>query len=243
MPKTNNPLAKQRSGASTNIILTAIVLVVALLVIGGVLLIGRGESGQSTSSGNVPASVLHPKGSNTVLEAGGDAPTLVEFVDFQCPSCRAYYQSVTSKIEKEYDGKINFVVRNYPLQMHPLAEPAAKAVEAAAMQGKFKPMYHKVFDGYGQWAAEGQSLSENKQRAVEQFRGYAKEIGLDVDKFSKDMNSDQVAKQIERDKADGNKAGVQGTPTFFLNGQQIQFSKNTNPLQKMREELDGALAK
>ncbi|NHD17034.1 MULTISPECIES: DsbA family protein [Actinopolyspora] len=244
MPKTTNPMAK-RSGASTNIILTAIVLVVAVAVIGGVVFFGGGGTNSTNGSDKVAASVLHPEGSNKVLDAGEGAPTLVEFVDYQCPSCHSYYQAVNTKIEQEYDGKINFVVRNFPLDMHPLAEPAARAVEAAAMQGEFKQMYHKVFDNYSSWAAAsgGQNVSSDKQRAQEQFTKFAEQIGLDVDKFQKDMQSDQVQQRIDQDRSDGEQAGVSGTPTYFLNGKKVEFGSGGNPVQHLREELDGALAK
>lgn len=241
MPKTNNPMT-QKSGTSTNIILTAIVLVVAVLVIGGVLLLNRG-SDQGGTDGKVSASVLSPPEAHKLSQAGKGAPTLVEFVDYQCPSCRAYYQQVTSKIEKQYQGRINFVVRNYPLDMHELAVPAAKAVEAAALQGKFQPMYHKVFDNYKSWAvaANGKSLSSDKQQAVKQFEKFAQQLGLDVDKFRTDMQSDKVSQRIQQDKAAGDKAGVSGTPTFFLDGKKLQLGNS--PLKNLRSELDGALAK
>ncbi|NYH78122.1 protein-disulfide isomerase [Actinopolyspora biskrensis] len=243
MPKTTNPMAK-RSGASTNIILTAIVLVVAVAVIGGVVFFGGGNS-NSNGSDRVAASVLSPEGSNKVLDAGEGAPTLVEFADYQCPSCHSYYQSVNTKIEQEYEGKINFVVRNFPLDMHPLAEPAARATEAAAMQGEFEQMYHKVFDNYSSWAAAsgGQNVSSDEQRAQEQFTEFAEQIGLDVEKFREDMQSDQVQQSIDKDRADGQEAGVSATPTYFLNGEQVEFERGGDPAQHLREELDGALAK
>ncbi|PRW64338.1 DsbA family protein [Actinopolyspora mortivallis] len=242
MPKTTNPVAK-RSGASTNIILTAIVLVVAVAVIGGVMYFGGGGT-QQNDSDRVASSVLNPEGSNKVLDAGPDAPTLVEFADYQCPGCHSYYNTVNTKIEEEYEGRINFVVRNFPLDMHPLAEPAARAAEAAAMQGEFTAMYHKLFDNYSSWAVrEGQGVSDDKQRATEQFTTFAEQIGLDVEKFRQDMNSDQVGQRIQQDRQDGAEAGVGGTPTYFLNGEQIQFDKGSSPAEQLREKLDGALAK
>ncbi|MBA8825868.1 protein-disulfide isomerase [Saccharopolyspora lacisalsi] len=245
MPKKTNPVT-QKSGASINIVLTAIVLIVAVVVIGGVLLLNRGgnSQNQATPGETVPASVLQPQNSNMISKGPEGAPTLVEFVDYQCSSCHTYYKQVTSKIEKQYEGKINFVVRNFPLEMHPLAPTAAKAVEAAAMQGKFEEMYHQVFDNYQSWAtASSGKPSDDKQRAIKQFETYAQQIGLDRDKFRADMNSPQVEKQIQQDKADGSEAGVQGTPTFFLDGKKINFSRGENPLQGMRDKLDGALAK
>lgn len=242
MPKKTNPMT-QRSGASTNIVLTAVVLVVAVVVIGGVLLLNRGGDSQAGADGRVPASVLSPKGSDTLLQGPKGAPTLVEFVDYQCPACHKYYQRVTSKIEKQYQGRINFVVRNYPLDMHPLAVPAAKAVEAASMQGKFEQMYHKVFDNYRSWAVapNGKEVSSDKQAAVEQFETFARQIGLDVAKFRADMNSEAVAQRIQQDKADGDRAGVSSTPSFYLNGKKLELGNS--PLSNLRSELDGALAK
>ncbi|SDP42543.1 Protein-disulfide isomerase [Actinopolyspora xinjiangensis] len=247
MPKTTNPMAK-RSGASTNIILTAIVLVVAVAVIGGVVYFGGNNTDNGASSGDkVASSVLNPEGSHQVLEGGQGAPTLVEFVDYQCPACHSFYQSTTSKLEKEYEGKINFVVRNNPLDMHPLAQPAAKAAEAAAMQGEFKSMYHKLFDNYSSWAVSangGNNVSSDEQRAQRQFAEYAEQIGLDTEKFREDMNSDQVQQRIDKDLADGQQAGVTGTPAFFLDGERVQFSQGgTSPLQQLRDKLDGELAK
>ncbi|RCW43170.1 protein-disulfide isomerase [Halopolyspora algeriensis] len=243
MPKKTNPVT-QRSGTSTNIILTAIVLVVAVAVIGGVLLFNNGGNNQAGSGQTVPASVLQKPDSNTLSQAPQGAPTLVEFVDYQCPSCYRYYQSVTSKIEQEYQGEINFVIRNYPLDMHPLAVPAARAVEAAAMQGKFQQMYHKMFDNYRSWAYTNGSLSSDKQAALARFDTFAKQIGLDLDKFHQDMNSQEVTQRIEQDRADGRKAGVQGTPSFYLNGSKFELSGNPQQdLNTLRQKLDGALAK
>ncbi|MGJ7906014.1 DsbA family protein [Actinopolyspora sp. H202] len=245
MPKTTNPMAK-RSGASTNIILTAIVLVVAVAVIGGVMIFGGGNQTDEASSNKVAASVLHPQGSHQVVEAGQGAPTLVEFVDYQCPACHNFYQNVTSELEKEYEGKINFVVRNHPLDMHPLAVPAAKAAEAAAMQGKFQPMYHKLFDNYSSWATpadSGSGVSSDKQRAQQQFTQFAEQLGLDTEQFREDMNSDKVQQRVDQGLADGQQAGVTSTPTFFLNGEKVQFSQGGTPLQQLRDKIDGALAK
>lgn len=246
MPKTTNPVT-QKSGASINIILTAIVLVVAIVVIGGVLLLNRGNDNSQAAPGEtVPASVLHPPNSNMLSKGPKGAPTLVEFVDYQCPSCHQYYQAVTSKLEKQYQGKINFVVRNYPLDMHPLAVPAARAVEAAALQGKFDEMYHQVFDNYRSWAVGSDGKpSGDKQQALKQFDAFAQAIGLDMNKFHQDMSSEKVKKQIQQDRADGNKAGVQSTPSFFLDGKQIKPSGQTygQILKDLRAKLDGALAK
>lgn len=110
-----------------------------LLLFGG----SDSEPGRD-GSGAVPSAVLTPAGSHTVTEASGDVVTVVE------------YQNVTSRLERDYAGRITFITRNFPLDAHPLAVTAAQAAEAAAAQGKYREMY-SLYDNYRSWAlaAEG----------------------------------------------------------------------------------------
>lgn len=240
---TRNPLAKS-SGLSTNLVLSGVVLLVAVLVIGGVLWINSNTNNQSAVAA-VPAEVLRKPDSHTLTEAPGDAVTVVEFLDYQCPACAAYYQNVTQQVERDYRGEITFVTRNFPLQMHPLAMLAARAAEAAAMQGKYNEIYHALFDNYRSWAVapDGQDTSEDEQRARARFDAFARQIGLDLDRFHRDMASQQVTDRIMQDKADGETAGVQGTPTIFINGEKFEpagesFQEVAN---QFRRELDKRL--
>ena len=132
MSKNKNPLT-QNSGATTNIILTIVVVIVAIAVIGGVLLFNRGgSSGDGAGGGQaVAADVLRKPDSNLLSEAPDGKVTVVEFLDYQCPACHTYYQNLTKKVERDYQGKITFVARNYPLDMHKLAQPAAVVVAVA----------------------------------------------------------------------------------------------------------------
>ncbi|WP_216207681.1 DsbA family protein [Amycolatopsis aidingensis] len=241
MPKTNkNPLAKR--GLSSNTVMTAIVLVVAVVVIGGVLLFKDGDSG--AAKGNVPPEVLHPADSHTLTEVQDSKVTMVEFLDYQCPACAQYYQNITKQIEQDYADRVTFVVRNFPLDMHPLAKPAARAAEAAAMQGKFNEMYHALFDNYQSWALDqsGQTSSD-LQRAQSQFDGFAEQIGLDLEQFHQDMDSQAVQQRIEKDMADGAEAGVESTPTLFVNGSKFEpTAQSYEEVDKqLRSELDEAL--
>jgi protein-disulfide isomerase len=248
MPKSKNPLTR-RSGLSINVVLTVVVVVVAVLVIGGVLVINRGTADSNTNTGSqtVAADVLRKPDSNVLTEAPNSRVTVVEFLDFQCPVCHNYYDTVTKQVETDYAGKITFVTRNFPLDMHPLARPAAQAAEAAALQGKYKEMYHALYDNYTAWAytPDGQNLSNDVARAHGLFDQYAQQIGLDVPKFQQDMNSPQVNAKIDADLADGNKAGVQGTPTIFINGKQFEPG-NAQTFQQVsdefRKQLDRELA-
>ncbi|MGW3467939.1 DsbA family protein [Saccharopolyspora sp. NPDC000995] len=252
MSKNKNPVT-QKSGLSTNVILTIVVGVVAVVVIGGVLLFSRGgadnNSANPSGGGNaVAAEILRKPESNVLTSAPDSRVTVVEFLDYQCPACHQYYEALTKQVEKDYAGKITFVVRNFPLNMHPLARPAAQAAEAAALQGKFNEMYHALYDNYDAWAlaADGQNVSTDEAKARGLFDQYAEQIGLDLDKFHQDMNSPQVNTKIDADAADGNKAGVQGTPTIFVNGKEFDAG-NVKTYQELnnafRSELDKELVK
>lgn len=242
MSRSKNPVTA-RQGVSLNVILTAVVVVVAVLVVGGILLFNRDDS---AADGGVPAAVLAPEGSHTLSEAADGKVTVVEFLDYQCPACAGYYTNVTSKIEKDYAGKITFVVRNFPLDMHPLAVDAAKAAESAAEQGKFSEMYHQLYDNFPDWALtpDGQSSSADSARAAELFRGYAEQLGLDVAKFTADLSSPAVRARIDKDTADGRAAGVSGTPSIFVNGDKFEASGETfaDVDRQLRALIDGALA-
>jgi len=248
MSKNKNPLTEKSSGATTNIILTVIVVIVAIAVIGGVLLFNRGgDSGGESGGRTVAADVLRKPDSNLLSEAPDGKVTVVEFLDYQCPACHQYYSNLTKKIEQDYQGKITFVVRNYPLDMHKLARPAARAAEAAAMQGKFKEMYHALYENYASWAGSGEQLSSDVNKANAEFDKYAQQIGLDMDKFHQDLNSPQVQQKIDADVADGEKAGVSGTPTLFINGKQFQPESGTQTFAELekqfRQKIDQELKK
>lgn len=244
MTRSKNPVTA-RQGVSLNVVLTAVVVVVAILVVGGILLLNRGDS-TADGDGRVPAAVLAPEGSHTLTEAPDGKVTVVEFLDYQCPACASYYTNVTSELEKDYAGKITFVVRNYPLDMHPLAVDAARAAESAAEQGKFSEMYHLLYENFPEWAVspDGQTVSEDAARAAELFRGYAEEIGLDVAEFTADLTSPAVQARIDKDVADGATAGVSSTPTIFVNGVKFEPTGETfaDVDRQLRELIDGALA-
>lgn len=248
MPKNQNPVT-QKSGVSTNVILTIAVVVVAVLVIGGVLLFNRsGDSGAGGGSGQPPvaAEVLRKPDSNVLTEAPDGKVTVTEFLDYQCSSCHGYYLELMKKVETEYAGRITLVPRNYPLQMHPLSQHAARAAEAAALQGKFKEMYHALFDNWSEWATVNASeLNSDEAKANAAFEKYAQQLGMDVNRFKQDMVSPNVQSKIDRDVADGEAAGVSSTPTIFINGRQFDptTAPNGDVVQAFRKQLDQELAK
>lgn len=245
MPKSSNPVTK-RGGASINLVLTVIVLVLAVGVIGGILYAKGGNNQQQAGPDQaVPAQTLNPPEANKLSTAPDGKVVLTEFLDFQCPSCQQMYQSLTKELEQKYQGRITYVARNYPLQMHPLAQQSAHAAEAAAAQGKYPEMYHLLNDNWSKWAVdspEAQEPSSNQQRAQQMFDGFAQQIGLDMNKFHQDLNSPAVDARIKKDMADGDQAGVSGTPTFFLNGKKIEMGQGMTK-QAFYQQIDGALGK
>ena len=150
---------------------------------------------------------------------------IVEFTDFECPACRDRYLFLKD-LEKTATPNAVFVSRNFPLyQVHPLAFQAAYAVESAGRQGKYWEMEDVLFVNQPQWS----SLSDPKNYFIDQ----AKKLNLDVDKFQKDMSSQAVADHVQSDLSQGNNAGVNATPTFFLNGKII----NVNTLDEFKQLL------
>ena len=137
-----------------------------------------------------------------------DAPvTIVEFSDFQCPFCARFFSQTLPLIEKDYidSGKVKLVYRDFPLSFHQNAQKAAEASECADEQGKFWEYHDKMFEN--QNALDTTSLKK-----------YAEDLGLDTAEFNDCLDSGQMASKVQNDVNDGQKYGVTGTPTFFING-------------------------
>ena len=148
-----------------------------------------------------------------VKGAEDSSVVLVEYGDFQCPACGVYFP-IVQQLEEEFGDRVQFVYRHYPLRSaHPQAESAARVSEAAGLQGKFWEMHDLLFAGQPQWSGD--------RNAQDTFVEYARELELDIEKFESDMDSSDVRDRVQQDLSGGNLAGVQGTPTFFLQGKRI----------------------
>lgn len=146
--------------------------------------------------------------------------TLIEYADFQCPSCGAYYPTL-KQLEEKYADKVTFVFRHYPIiSIHPNAFAAARSAEAASNQGKFFEMHDKLFETQSSWGL----VSTNQQSL---FEGYAQELGLDLEQFKADYASEAVASRINRDVSSAKQFEVTGTPSFILNGKKITTPSNS----------------
>jgi len=144
---------------------------------------------------------------HSYIQGNTNAPvTIVEFMDFECPFCSRFHQPL-KEVLAAYPNDVRIILKNFPLSFHQNARPAAKAALAAGVQGKYYEMADRLLDNQ-------KSLSDAKYLEI------AKEIGLDVEKFSKDLKEKDAQWEdiIQKDMKLGTEVGVRGTPTFYING-------------------------
>jgi protein-disulfide isomerase len=167
---------------------------------------------------NSSATLTQPVSGRDHFQGPADAPlTLVEYGDYQCPFCGAAYP-VVKKIQKALGKNLRFVFRNFPLtQAHPFAMVAAEAAEAAALQGKFWEMHDLLY--------EQQTFLEPDMIPL-----WAKRVGLDVKQFGNDIRAGDVTKRIKEDRQSGIRSGVNGTPTFYINGMRYDGAPDVESL-------------
>jgi len=148
--------------------------------------------------------------------------TVVEFSDFQCPYCARAVSGV-EELVKAYPDDVKVYFLHFPLNFHQSARPAAIASNCAHRQGKFWPFHDKIFE---KQSALGDQL----------YADIAKEIGLDADGFTKCLGDPAVASEVERDMKQGEAAGVQGTPSFYING--IPHAQGIPSPEDLKQYLD-----
>lgn len=183
-----------------------------------------------TSLAPTEAAAIAARDGSRTLSRGSTPVTFVEFLDFECEACGSLYP-VVEQLRTEYGDRVTFVVRYFPLPNHDNAEPAARAVEAAAQQDRFEQMYSMMFERQAQWG-------DKPTRADDVFRGYARELGLDLAAWDAAYGSQATLDRVRADMADGTAIGVTSTPTFFLDGTRLQ----PKTVGDIRTALDTALA-
>ena len=159
---------------------------------------------------------------------------MIEFGDYQCPSCRMFWKDIEPRLKKDYidTGKVKLVFRDFPLmQSHPEALLAAMAVNCAGEQGKYWQYHDKVFrEQYN----KGDDVIRLK---AADLKKWAKDVGVDHPKFDQCLDSEKFKEEVMKDKADGDAAGVQGTPTFFINGRVMGGAQTYPEYRKVIDEL------
>lgn len=143
---------------------------------------------------------------------------LLEYGDYQCPGCGTA-APILKQVAEKYKDSVAFVFRNFPLSsIHPNARAAAAAAEAAGVQGKFWEMHNRLYENQDAWN------TQTGQARTDTFAGYAVALGLDKNKFIEDLSSKSITKKIDFDAALGQKAGVTGTPSIYVNGKVVDQS-------------------
>ena len=194
--------------------LVAIAVAIVLLIAGIVFAISQQQPAAPSAEGEPQQTV---RTDSHVLDDGGDgAVTVVEFLDFECEACGAFYP-VVEDLREKYDGEITYVVRYFPLPGHINSTQAALAAEAAAQQDRFEDMYTMLFETQAQWG-------EKPVETPEVFRGFAEQLGLDLAAYDEAVADPATLARIEADKADGVALGVQSTPSFFLDGTLLKLT-------------------
>jgi protein-disulfide isomerase len=210
---------------STEVKILAVMGTLSAAVIGGVFVL----TGASTQN-SIPKEDLLVRDNSNTIEQSGAKITLVEFGDYQCPACAAAHP-IVKQILSNYEGRITFVFRHFPLSSHKNARDAARAAEAAGSQGKYWEMHYKLYGNQEEWA--------NSNNPIDIFAKYAGGLNLDVELFKKEAQSSKFDEKINGDQSDGIELQVNSTPTFFFNGEKLQGVPEYNSL---KERIDKVLS-
>lgn len=160
--------------------------------------------------------------------------TVTIFGDFQCPACKSMETLTVIPFLVKYSDKVKFVYKQFPLTtLHAKAQKAAEASEAAGNQGKFWEYHDKLYEVS---ASDGSTLTPDL------LKQYAKDLGLDSDKFNSELDSSKYSGDVKEDVTEGDKLQVSGTPTFFVNGKRVGGANDTLDVVSQQLTIDTDLA-
>lgn len=220
----------------------------AWIIIGILCLLGLGGAIALSKKSNVNVAEVDPY---SVIASNADTigdhvfgnqnakVKVIEYGDYQCPGCGAAAASMP-KIQATYKDKVLFIFRNYPLTtIHPNALAAATVAEAAGLQGKFWEMHDLLYSSQSEWT----TLSADQRAKT--FDNYASQLGMNIDAFHSDLTNKSIQTKIRSDRALGDKVGVSGTPTFYVNSQKADDQVTSKLLNRdpaaFMDKLDEAL--
>ena len=195
--------------------------VIVVLLIGGSVVYSNFAAKQNNEG--ITTNTEHIKGNPNA------SVVLVEYSDFQCPACAAFHP-VVADVLKTFGDSIRFEYKHFPLPIHPLAESAARAAEAAGQQGKFFEFHDKLFEEQNTW-----SKSPNPNA---HFMRYAEELGLDTDRFARALKSSLLRDEVRADRDEARAKNLTGTPTFFLNGEQMKIDTYQDFFDQIAKAID-----
>lgn len=200
-----------------------VIIGIIVVILVGASMWYSGYAAEKNNAG-VVTDTRHIKG------GGGATVTLLEYSDFQCPACKAF-QPVIQDVLKEFGDDVAFEYRHFPLSaIHPFAEQAARAAEAAGQQGKFFEYHDKLFAEQAQWS-KGPNPSGY-------FMRYAEELDLDVEQFRRQLRSTLLREEVRADAEDARAQQISGTPTFFLNGVLMEIETYEDFYQQIARAVD-----
>ena len=225
-----------------NFLVPGAIVAAGVIIAGAVFYVGRSDTSAPPPAGGAGLE----RGAARAGDLADDDPslgspsapvTVVEFSDFQCPFCRQLFRDTLPQLKDEYikTGKVRFVYRDFPLvAIHEMAETYAQAAECADDQGRFWEMHDKIFqeqDRGGPGTVSGITATDVKR--------WAREIGLAGAGFDGCLDSGKYREEVAKDLADGQAAGVSGTPTVFINGRPVVGAV---PYPQFKTLIDAALA-
>ncbi|MEN9328124.1 MAG: hypothetical protein RI947_932 [Candidatus Parcubacteria bacterium] len=197
-----------------NTIIIGIVSVVAIFAFLGIAYVLTNKPPQETAI-TIPELKKVQAGDHTKWSKANKS-VVVEYSDLQCPACRQFHDYITKNLDtdKKITDNVTFVYKHFPLtQIHKNAYRAALAAEAAGKQNKFFEMSDALFTSQEKWSGESNPTGY--------FMTLVKQLKLDAEKFKKDMDSTEVINQVKANMEEGDKNGINSTPTFFLNGKRL----------------------
>jgi len=225
-------------GVSKDKLVLAGAIIIAAIIISLSIVLGRGGGGNS----GLPVAGDTEQGAKIDVSADDDPflgdddadITVIEFSDYQCPFCRTFWSQTLPQLKTDYidTGKVKFVYRDYPLPFHPAAEISALAANCAGEQNKYWEMHDKLFS---EQQKQGTGTITYGEAELKQW---ASQIGLNSSKFNSCLDSKKYQSEVQKDLADGSSAGVNGTPTFFINGRMLVGAQ---PFSAFQTAIDAEL--
>lgn len=217
-----------------------VIIIIVALGLGG--LIAFSKQGATNVDNLDPTSIIQSNNGSIGDHVFGKTDSkviLFEYADYQCPGCGAAYPA-THSIQNLYKDKVAFVFRNFPLTtIHPNALAAASVAEAAGLQGKFWEMHDLLFTQRDGW------VNLTVSQRGDTFLSYARQLNLDIDKFTADQASKEVSEKINRDRSLGGKVGVDATPSFFVGSEKMDSDTVDDVIngkgEKLMNKIDAAL--
>lgn len=224
MPRTPRPMtpAQKRStkapASPRRAAIIAIALTVALIAaLAAIVITTLNRPAPLALTEQPPTGELVTAETHRLTDPAEPEVTVVEFLDFECPACGAWHP-VVSDLAERYGDRVEFAYRHLPLPVHGNAISAALALEGAAAQGEATAMYDRLYETQAEWggrAADSQAGT---------FRGYAEQLGLDLDAYDAVVADPATLDRVSSDAADARALGISSTPTFVIDGEAVTLT-------------------